>query len=152
MGINVAHFDQMMNGLRLIKSSAIENRVRADFIRQNEETRHQYVIRNWIADLSYPLSEIFMTSVAAVILWIGGNTVISGASTLGGAVFIYFLVVFISMVSPVMSATDAFFGIRQSIACIERLEFVLHVDTSKEESIPSSTDAMHIDTISVEDI
>ena len=152
MGTNVSHFDQMMNGLRLIKSSAIENRVRADFIRQNEETRHQYVIRNWIADLSYPLSEIFMTSVAAVILWIGGNTVISGASTLGGAVFIYFLVVFISMVSPVMSATDAFFGIRQSIACIERLEFVLNVDTSKEESIPSSTDAMHIDSISVEDV
>lgn len=152
MGTNVSHFDQMMNGLRLIKSSAIENSVRADFIRQNEETRHQYVIRNWIADLSYPLSEIFMTSVAAVILWIGGNTVISGASTLGGAVFIYFLVVFISMVSPVMSATDAFFGIRQSIACIERLEFVLNVDTSKEESIPSSTDAMHIDSISVEDV
>lgn len=35
MGTNVSHFDQMMNGLRLIKSSAIENRVRADFIRQN---------------------------------------------------------------------------------------------------------------------
>lgn len=152
MGINVSHFDQMMNGLRLIKSSAIEERVHADFARQNEETRHQYVIRNWIADLSYPLSEIFMTAVAAVILWIGGNTVISGASTLGGAVFIYFLVVFISMVSPVMSATDAFFGIRQSIACIERLEFVLNVDTSKEESTPSNAEGMAINRISVEDV
>lgn len=152
MGANVSNFDQMMDGLRLIKSAAIESRMKEQFKKQNEETKRQYIIRNWIADLSYPLSEVFMTAIAVLILCLGGYSVLSGSSALNGSVFIYFLVVFISMVSPIMSATDAYFGIRQSVACIERINYVLKIDTSIEECSDNDLRQESISSLSMNNV
>ena len=88
MGINVSRFDQMMNGLRIIKIFSVENKIKDQFVKQNETTRKKYIVRNWIADLSYPISEILLTLIAASILYLGGSHVLNGESSLNGSVFI----------------------------------------------------------------
>jgi len=133
MGINVSRFDQMMNGLRIIKIFSVEEEIKGQFVKQNETTKKRYIVRNWIADLSYPISEILLTIIAAVILYVGGFHVLNGESSMNGSVFIFFIVVLISIISPMMETIDEFFCIRQSIACIHRINFVLNYDTSIEE-------------------
>ena len=135
MGVNLSLFDEMMGGLRIIKSFVAESNSKLSFDKQNQETMSQYVLRNRISDLSYPLSEILMTIVIASILCFGGSMVLNDSISLDGSVFIYYLIVFFSMVSPIMSATDAYFGIRQSVACIQRLDYILKFDTSLEENL-----------------
>lgn len=134
MGANLSLFEEMMGGLRIIKSFATESRYESAFDDQNSQTASQYVLRNRIADLAYPLSEIIMTIVISAILWCGGNMVLDDSIALSGSVFIYYLVVFFAMISPIMSATDAFFGIRQSVACIQRLKYVLDYNTTLEDN------------------
>lgn len=134
MGINVSRFDQMMNGLRIIKIFSVEKQIKNQFVKQNETTRKKYIVRNWVADLSYPISEVLLTIIAASILYIGGSHVLNGESSMNGSVFIFFIVVLISIISPMMETIDEFFCIRQSIACIHRIKFVMDYDTSEEEN------------------
>lgn len=147
MGINVSRFDQMMNGLRIIKIFSVEEEIKGQFVKQNETTRKRYIVRNWIADLSYPISEILLTIIAAVILYVGGFHVLNGESSMNGSVFIFFIVVLISIISPMMETIDEFFCIRQSIACIHRINFVLDHDTSVEECNPSDVKVENITSI-----
>lgn len=147
MGINVSRFDQMMNGLRIIKIFSVEEEIKGQFVKQNETTRKRYIVRNWIADLSYPISEILLTIIAAVILYVGGFHVLNGESSMNGSVFIFFIVVLISIISPMMETIDEFFCIRQSIACIHRINFVLNHDTSVEECNPSDVTVENITSI-----
>ncbi len=152
MGINVSRFDQMMNGLRIIKIFSVEEEIKGQFVKQNETTRKRYIVRNWIADLSYPISEILLTIIAAIILYVGGFHVLNGESSMNGSVFIFFIVVLISIISPMMETIDEFFCIRQSIACIHRINFVLDHDTSVEECNPSDVKVENITSIVFDDV
>lgn len=152
MGVNLSLFDEMMGGLRVIKSFATETRYEDAFDAQNTSTMSQYVLRNRIADLAYPLSEIIMTIIVSAILWFGGRMVLDESIALSGSVFIYYLVVFFSMVSPIMSATDAFFGIRQSVACIQRLNYVFDYDTTNEDCPKATSDLVHISSVQLNDV
>ncbi len=147
MGINVSRFDQMMNGLRIIKIFSVEKQIKNQFIKQNESTRKKYITRNWIADLSYPISEVLLTVIAASILYIGGSHVLNGDSSMTGSIFIFFIVVLISIISPMMETIDEFFCIRQSIACIHRINFVMNYDTSSEECKTNNGDTESINSI-----
>ena len=152
MGINVSRFDQMMNGLRIIKIFSVEKQIKNQFVKQNETTRKKYIVRNWIADLSYPISEVLLTIIAASILYIGGTHVLNGESSMNGSVFIFFIVVLISIISPMMETIDEFFCIRQSIACIHRIKFVMDYDTSEEENRASNAAMENINSITFDNV
>lgn len=152
MGINVSRFDQMMNGLRIIKIFSVEKQIKNQFVKQNETTRKKYIVRNWIADLSYPISEVLLTIIAASILYIGGSHVLNGESSMNGSVFIFFIVVLISIISPMMETIDEFFCIRQSIACIHRIKFVMDYDTSEEERRAGNAVAENISSITFDNV
>lgn len=152
MGINVSRFEQMMNGLRIIKVFSAEREIQKQFVIQNEETRKKYIVRNWIADLSYPLSEILLTIIAAAILYIGGHHILNDEPAMSGSVFIFFIVVLISIISPMMNTIDEFFCIRQSIACIHRINFVLNTDTSSEECDEHRNTVETVSDISFNDV
>lgn len=152
MGINVSRFDQMMNGLRIIKIFTVEKQIKNQFIKQNESTRKKYITRNWIADLSYPISEVLLTVIAASILYIGGSHVLIGDTSMTGSVFIFFIVVLISIISPMMETIDEFFCIRQSLACIHRINFVMNYDTSSEECKTNNGQTESISSIVFENV
>lgn len=152
MGINVSRFDQMMNGLRIIKIFSVEKQIKNQFIKQNESTRKKYITRNWIADLSYPISEVLLTVIAASILYIGGSHVLIGDTSMTGSVFIFFIVVLISIISPMMETIDEFFCIRQSLACIHRINFVMNYDTSSEECKTNNGQTVSISSIVFENV
>lgn len=152
MGINVSRFDQMMNGLRIIKIFSVEKQIKNQFIKQNESTRKKYITRNWIADLSYPISEVLLTVIAASILYIGGSHVLIGDTSMTGSVFIFFIVVLISIISPMMETIDEFFCIRQSLACIHRINFVMNYDTSSEECKTNNGQTESISSIVFENV
>ena len=93
-----------------------------------------------------------MTLVAVVLLLVGGKQILTAVEPMNGSVFVYFFVVFFSMISPIMSATDAFFGIRQSIACVQRLNFILDYDTSMEPESIAENIREEISTIRLRDV
>ena len=152
MGYNVSHFDEMMSGLRTIKSFGMEEKLKDIYNRQNDITAKRYIVRNRIADLAYPLSDIIITIIAAIILLIGGEMILIGTANMSGSVFIYFLVVFFSILSPIMSATDSFFGIRQSMACVERLNSVLRFESFIEQETGQEREGKNISNVQYQNV
>lgn len=152
MGCNVSHFDEMMSGLRTIKSFGMEEKLKNIYKIQNDMTAKKYIVRNRIADSAYPLSEIIITIIAALLLWLGGKMILADSTTMSGSVFIYFLVVFFSILSPIMSATDSYFGIRQSMACVERLNYVMRSESSVEQATGQERDGQNISNLQYKNV
>ena len=152
MGCNVSHFDEMMSGLRTIKSFGMEEKLKNIYKIQNDMTAKKYIVRNRIADSAYPLSEIIITIIAALLLWLGGKMILADSTTMSGSVFIYFLVVFFSILSPIMSATDSYFGIRQSMACVERLNYVMRSESSVEQATGQERNGQNISNLQYKNV
>ena len=152
MGCNVSHFDEMMSGLRTIKSFGMEEKLKNIYKIQNDMTAKKYIVRNRIADSAYPLSEIIITIIAALLLWLGGKMILADSTTMSGSVFIYFLIVFFSILSPIMSATDSYFGIRQSMACVERLNYVMRSESSVEQATGQERNGQNISNLQYKNV
>lgn len=152
MGCNVSRFDEMMSGLRTIKAFGMEEKLKNIYKIQNDMTAKKYIVRNRIADSAYPLSEIIITIIAALLLWLGGEMILADSTTMSGSVFIYFLVVFFSILSPIMSATDSYFGIRQSMACVERLNYVMRFESSVEQATGQEKDGQNISNLQYKNV
>src|SRR5690606_8878003 len=100
MGRMVNILDETFGGMRVIKAFNAR-----DFVikKIDAETSYHRKVNLSIArknEMSSPLSEVLGVIIVAVILWYGGNLVLSGSKELEPEAFMGFLVFFASMIQP----------------------------------------------------
>ena len=83
--------------------------------------------------LAHPLSEFLGTALIAVILWFGGMLILSDHATIDASTFIYYLVIFYSLINPSKDLSKASYGIRKGMASLERLDAVLNTTSDIAE-------------------
>lgn len=98
-----------------LRFTALINATRATFNRIN---RRYY--------LAHPLSEFLGTALIAIILWFGGMLILSDHATIDAATFIYYLVIFYSIINPAKDLSKASYGIRRGMASLERIDAILN--------------------------
>ena len=120
--------EETISGLRIIKAFNAISYSNKNFRKANADYTNVLV---WIYrkhDLSSPLSEFMSSIVIVVVLWFGGQMVLSDSPTIKAADFITYIVIFSQIIPPIKSFTQGFYSIQKGIASAERIFEVLDAE------------------------
>lgn len=140
-GVLMANIEETLGGLRIIKAFNAEYKVKRRFHAENQVF---YNISNRVArrqSLAHPMSEFLGTMAIAIILWFGGSLILSGASQMNAASFIYYMVIFYSIINPAKELSKAAYAIQKGLASMDRIDRILNTrnpiaDPAEPESLP----------------
>lgn len=124
-GVLMSNIEETLGGLRIIKAFNAEDKVRTRFHRENQEF---YRLSNKVARrqaLAHPMSEFLGTISIAIVLWFGGSLILSGASSMNAASFIYYMVIFYNIINPAKELSKAAYSIQKGLASMERVDKIL---------------------------
>ena len=125
-GVLMSNIEETLGGLRIIKAFNAENKVRDRFHRGNQLF---YDISCSVArrqSLAHPMSEFLGTITIALVLVFGGSLIINGVSGMNAASFIYYMVIFYSVINPAKDLTKAMYSIQRGLASMERVDVILN--------------------------
>ena len=125
--------DETLLGLRVVKGFNAQDKLRARFLVLINATRVTFNRINRRYYLAHPLSEFLGTALIAIILWFGGLLILSDHATIDAATFIYYLVIFYSIINPAKDLSKAAYGIRRGMASLERIDAVLNTESNIPE-------------------
>ena len=117
--------DENIFGLRIIKTFNAENFINSKFEKSSIEYKK---IMNSILrkkDLSSPMSELLSTVVMVIVMWFGGQLVLSENSMLSPQEFIGYILIFSQIIPPVKSLTTSYYYIQKGSAAAERVYEIL---------------------------
>lgn len=117
--------EETIGGLRIVKAFNAEKLMEGRF---NKETQDFYRINNAVGRrtaLAHPMSEFLGTTAIAIILWFGGSLIISGRSPIDAASFIYYLVMFYSIINPAKELSKTSYTIRKGMAAKTRIDKIM---------------------------
>lgn len=123
----LSKFDESLALLLNIKAYNSEARMISSFKEVSNSTRKAFNRTNRHYSLVFPLSDFTVTAVMALLLFYGGKLILAGESTLGAEEFIYFLIVFSSIIPCISDIARAGYGIRKAQASVDRINTVLNV-------------------------
>lgn len=126
----LSSIDETLLGLRVVKGFNAQGKLRARFETLINATRATFNRINRRYYLAHPLSEFLGTVLIALILWFGGLLILSDHATIDAATFIYYLVIFYSIINPSKDLSKAAYGIRRGMASLERIDTVLNTESN----------------------
>ena len=137
----LSSIDETLLGLRVVKGFNAQEKQRSRFEKLINATRATYNRINRRYYLAHPLSEFLGTALIAVILWFGGTLILQNNSTIDASTFIYYLVIFYSIINPAKDLSKASYGIRRGMASLERIDTILNTPSNIEE--PAQPQPVH---------
>ena len=135
--------DENIFGLRIIKTFNAENFINSKFEKSSIEYKK---IMNSILrkkDLSSPMSELLSTVVMVIVMWFGGQLVLSENSMLSPQEFIGYILIFSQIIPPVKSLTTSYYYIQKGSAAAERVYEIL----DQENTIVNKKDVHKISNL-----
>lgn len=135
--------DETLLGLRVVKGFNAQHKLRDRFTTLINATRETFNRINRRYYLAHPLSEFLGTALIALILWFGGMLILSDHATIDAATFIYYLVIFYSIINPAKDLSKASYGVRRGMASLERIDAILGTETKIEEPAQPKSVAFH---------
>lgn len=132
-GTILSQYEETIGGLTVIRSFNAEKKASERFEEINEENRRTFRKLNRVLALSSPVTRFTVSTVLAVLLWFGGNSILSGGTRLSGAEFVYFLLIFHSIIAPVRGIAKASYSIRKQVASLERINKVLNMEDGQTD-------------------
>jgi ABC-type multidrug transport system fused ATPase/permease subunit len=124
----LSKYEEAVGGLAVIRSFNAEGRMADRFDEVNEENRRTFQKMNRVLALSSPVTKVTVSTVLALLLWYGGKHILGGNFSISGATFVYFLLVFHSVINPVRGIAKASYSIRKQVASLERINKILDME------------------------
>jgi ABC-type multidrug transport system fused ATPase/permease subunit len=135
LGQLLSQIEETLGGLRIIKAFNAEEKVKARFSQINEALRHTNLRINGRYLLAHPMSEFLGTVVIAILLWFGGMLILTHNSNITAPTFIYYLVVFYSIINPAKDLSKAVYSIQKGLASLERVDKILKAENTMKEAV-----------------
>lgn len=129
----LTQIDETLGGLRVVKAFNAEQKLIARFMSLINATRRTFNRINRRYYLAHPVSEFLGTALIAILLWYGGTLILSAHATIDAATFIYYLVIFYSIINPAKDLSKASYGIRRGLASLERIDKILNTQSNIRE-------------------
>lgn len=129
-GAILSQYEETITGLSVIKSFNAEKKVTERFDIINERNRRTFKRLNRVLALSSPITQFSVSTVLAILLWLGGNGILYGDINLSGSEFVYYLIVLHSIIAPIRGMAKASYSIRKQLASLERINKVLNIQDS----------------------
>ena len=127
-GVLMSNIEETLGGLRIIKAFNAEGKVKLKFHDENQKFYH---LSNAVARrqaLAHPMSEFLGTAAIALVLWFGGSLILSGRTTMDAAAFIYYMVIFYSIINPAKDLSKAAYSIQKALVSMERVDKILNAE------------------------
>lgn len=129
----LTQIDETLGGLRVVKAFNAESKLIIRFLNLINATRATFNRINRRYYLAHPVSEFFGTVLIAILLWFGGTLILGDHSSIDAATFIYYLVIFYSIINPAKDLSKATYGIRRGMASLERIDRILDTNNAIRE-------------------
>lgn len=127
-GVLLSNIEETLGGLRIIKAFNAEGKVSGRFKKENERFVRISNRMNRRYELAHPMSELLGTLTIAIVLWFGGTLILTGDSSISAASFIYYMVIFYSIINPAKDLSKAVYSIQRGMASMERIDKILKAD------------------------
>lgn len=121
----LSNTEETIGGLRIIKAFNAEKLMERRFARQTQDYFNINNAVNRRTALAHPMSEFLGTTAVAIILWFGGSLILSNNSDIGAPAFIYYMVMFYSLINPAKDLSKTSYAIRKGMAAKERIDKIL---------------------------
>lgn len=139
--------EETLGGLRVVKAFNAERKMDERYRRQNQDF---YRLSNVIQrryNLAHPMSEFLGTTAIAIVLWFGGTLILGGTSSIDAPAFIYYMVIFYSIINPAKDLSKAGYSIQKGMASMQRIDKILKAEnpiTDPEHPVaPDTIDPAH---------
>lgn len=129
----LSQIEETLSGLRIVKAFNAEDKIKARFYKQNELLRRtsRKIARR--QQLAHPMSEFLGTFIIAIVLWFGGSLILKDESMISAPTFIYYLVIFYSIINPAKAFSQAWYSIQKGLASMERIDKILKAENEIKE-------------------
>ncbi len=127
-GAILSNIEETLGGLRIIKAFTAEDKVKERFHRENQQL---YKLSCRLArrqSLAHPMSEFLGTITIAIVLWFGGTLILHGSSSITAPSFIYYMVIFYSIINPAKDLSNAAYNIQRGLASMERVDLIMKAE------------------------
>lgn len=124
-GLTISMVEEVLGGLRVIKAFRAEKALRNRFERHNNAYRDTQMGVFRRHALANPLSEFLGTVTIAVVLWFGGSLILSNNASFDASIFIYYLIIFYSMIQPAKEVSRGIYSVQKGMASLERVDKIL---------------------------
>lgn len=133
LGEMLGVIDETLSGMRVVKSFNAEQQMDNKFQGMNAillKVKNKISARR---DASSPISETLGIIVVCTILWVGGNMIFSGQTTLTGSFFITYIGLFYQIINPLKNLSSVFYNMQKGAAALDRMEDFLNTDVAIKE-------------------
>ena len=128
LGTIMSNIEETISGLRIIKAFNAEDKVRNRFASENEKYRNLSRRMNRRYELAHPMSEFLGTATIAVVLWFGGTLILGGTDAITAPKFIYYMVIFYSIINPAKDFSKASYNIQRGLASMQRIDKIMNAE------------------------
>ena len=145
LGVIMSTIEETLGGLRIIKAFNAEAKVRSRFARENQEFYRLSSSVQRRQTLAHPMSEFLGTTAIAIILWFGGSLILGAHTSMTAPKFIYYMVIFYSIINPAKDVSKAMYAIQKGLASMTRIDAILNsrnpiTDPEKPRQLPEKRD------------
>ena len=126
----ISQVEETLGGLRIVKAFTAEEFVDKRFRDSNEEYRQTVIGVNRRQLLAHPVSELLGTATIAIVLWYGGSLILNRDSSIDASTFIYYLVIFYSLINPLKDLSKGAYAIRRGMGSMERVDRILRAEST----------------------
>lgn len=129
-GYLMSQIEETLGGLRIIKAFNAEMKIQDRFEKSNDLFRQTTTRIYRRQQMAHPMSEFLGTATIAIVLWYGGTLILSNNSTIDASTFIYYLVIFYSIINPAKDLSKSAYAIQKGLASMERVDKILKAESN----------------------
>lgn len=135
LGTILSTIEETIGGLRVVKAFNAENQMAGMFA---SETKDFLEISNSIQRryaLAHPMSEFLGTIAIAIVLWFGGTLILDGSSSIDAPAFIYYMVIFYSIINPAKELSKTGYTVQKGLASLQRIDKILSAENPIKDAL-----------------
>ena len=124
----LSNIEETIGGLRVVKAFNAESHMDRNF---RTETTDLYRLQNALmrrTALAHPMSEFLGTVAVAITLWFGGSLILSGTSSITAPEFIYYMVMFYSLINPAKEFSKTSYAVQKGMGAMKRIDKILNAE------------------------
>lgn len=129
----LSQIEETLGGLRIVKAFNAEDKVKGRFSNINETVRRTFNRINRKYILAHPISEFMGTAIIVIVMWYGGTLILEQNSSISAPAFIYYLVIFYSIINPAKDISKASYTIQKGLASLDRVDMILQAENNIKE-------------------
>ena len=124
-GALTSQLEEMLGGLRIIKAFNAEGKISSRFHNQTKKIRDAIIKVVKRQYLAHPMSEFLGTMIISIVVCYGGYLILCTDSGLQASVFIYYILIFYSIINPIKELSRASYNVRKGMGSLERIDKIM---------------------------